>query len=78
MILAKWTCLMLVAALAAGCSRRPGRPAFTRAPLRPASLRDDSWGEADTHECVDGNNAFAVDLYARLKSEKGNLFFSPY
>ena len=25
-----------------------------------------------------GNNAFAVDLYARLRAEKGNLFFSPY
>jgi serpin B len=27
---------------------------------------------------VSGNNAFAFDLYAKLKSEKGNIFFSPY
>jgi serpin B len=25
-----------------------------------------------------GNNAFALDLYAQLSNEKGNLFFSPY
>jgi serpin B len=27
---------------------------------------------------VEGNSAFALDLYARLKSADGNLFFSPY
>ena len=27
---------------------------------------------------VQGNNAFAVALYAKLRTEKGNLFFSPY
>ena len=27
---------------------------------------------------VDGNTAFALDLYAQLKSARGNLFFSPY
>lgn len=26
---------------------------------------------------VDGNNAFAIDLYSKLKDQKGNLFFSP-
>jgi serpin B len=25
-----------------------------------------------------GNNAFAADLYARLRAQEGNLFFSPY
>jgi serpin B len=29
-------------------------------------------------EVVAGNTAFATDLYARLKSRDGNLFFSPY
>jgi serpin B len=33
---------------------------------------------ADTREVVTGNTAFATDLYAKLKNEKGNLFFSPY
>ena len=27
---------------------------------------------------VQGNTAFALDVYAKLKAEKGNLFFSPY
>jgi hypothetical protein len=27
---------------------------------------------------VDGNTAFALDLYQRLKDQPGNLFFSPY
>jgi len=27
---------------------------------------------------VDGNNEFALDLFAKLQSTKGNLFFSPY
>ena len=27
---------------------------------------------------VDGNTAFALDLYGQLKSAQGNLFFSPY
>jgi serpin B len=31
-----------------------------------------------TQALVDGNTEFALDLYARLAQEKGNLFFSPY
>ncbi|MFC1738393.1 serpin family protein [Planctomycetota bacterium] len=27
---------------------------------------------------VEGNNKFALELYAKLQSEEGNLFFSPY
>jgi serpin B len=27
---------------------------------------------------VEGNNAFALDLYSKLQTSKGNLFFSPY
>ncbi len=39
-----------------------------------------SWaGEsARTQSLVEGNTAFALDLYGRLKSNPGNLFFSPY
>jgi serpin B len=33
---------------------------------------------ADTTPLVTGNNQFAFDLYAKLKSNDGNLFFSPY
>jgi serpin B len=32
---------------------------------------------ADKTEAVSGSNAFAVDLYAQLRSQPGNLFFSP-
>ncbi len=39
-----------------------------------------SWGaeSAPTQSLVEGNTAFALDLYGRLKSNPGNLFFSPY
>src|SRR5258708_21038060 len=33
---------------------------------------------ADTNSVVAGNTAFALDLYARLKTNDGNLFFSPH
>src|SRR6266487_2313951 len=33
---------------------------------------------APTEPLVEGNTAFALDLYARLKEQPGNLFFSPY
>jgi serpin B len=32
----------------------------------------------DTAAAVQGDNVFALDLYSRLRAEKGNLFFSPY
>jgi serpin B len=33
---------------------------------------------ADTQPLADGNTAFALDLYARVDPDGGNLFFSPY
>jgi serpin B len=33
---------------------------------------------AQTQSLVEGDTAFALDLYGRLKSTPGNLFFSPY
>ena len=33
---------------------------------------------AQTGSLVEGNTAFALDLYGRLKDQPGNLFFSPY
>src|SRR5579863_7642753 len=36
-------------------------------------------GQVDTTQAlVRGNTEFALDLYAQLAQEKGNLFFSPY
>ena len=34
--------------------------------------------DAAAQAVVDGNTAFALDLYRELKGEEGNLFFSPY
>lgn len=34
--------------------------------------------EASAGSLVEGNTAFALDLYGQLKSTPGNLFFSPY
>lgn len=34
--------------------------------------------EADLTALVDGNNAFALDLYQSLRSENGNLILSPF
>ena len=33
---------------------------------------------AETAVVVNGNNAFAFDLYGRLRNQEGNLFCSPY
>src|SRR5436190_22725842 len=33
---------------------------------------------AEIAPVVEGNTAFALDLYAQLKAITGNLFFSPY
>src|SRR5439155_26910823 len=34
--------------------------------------------EADAHALVEANNRFALDLYAELRAQPGNLFLSPY
>lgn len=34
--------------------------------------------EADLQSLVEGNTAFALDLYQHIRGEEGNLFFSPY
>src|SRR5258708_21224685 len=33
---------------------------------------------AEPNTLVEGNTAFALDLYAQLKTSPGNVFFSPY
>jgi serpin B len=44
---------------------------------RPRNTAPSS-GEIALRELVNGNNAFALDLYQRLAQEPGNLFYSPY
>jgi len=70
--------------LAAGCARVPTQSAVAEAPQedvkavvapRPAVAKAP---QEDVKAVVEGNNAFAVDLYHRLRTREGNLFFSPY
>ena len=47
------------------------KPRSTKERLTPAA-------GSDISGLVDGNNAFALDLYRTLSKEDGNLFYSPY
>jgi serpin B len=42
-----------------------------------ASAQSPPASTADQAAVVDGSNAFALDLYAQLRTQPGNLFFSP-
>ena len=80
--------LAVVAIMAIGCGEdaddettppatvtEPDAPAL---PARPPAVERVPSSKADVARVVEGNSAFAFDLYGRLKSEKGNLIFSPY
>lgn len=43
----------------------------------PLAAQSQPVANADQARLVEGNNAFAVDLYGRLRAQPGNLFFSP-
>jgi len=47
--------------------------------LAPSASSAQTPPQADTDKAsvVEGNNAFAVDLYGKLRNQSGNLFFSP-
>jgi serpin B len=48
-------------------------------PKEPPRADDTGWTKEGVQEVVNGNNKFALELYSELsKSEKGNIFFSPY
>jgi serpin B len=47
------------------------------AATQPAARQNAGAPSASEVELVKGSNAFAVDLYAQLRSQPGNLFFSP-
>jgi len=59
-------CMLMTAVLAASCGRRDARPEPPPAP------------EEDVAAAARSANDFAIDLYAQLRSEPGNLFLSPY
>lgn len=56
------------------------KPAETaQVAVKPAAvIKRAPLSKADVAAVVEGNNAFAFDLYARLKIKEGNLIFSPY
>lgn len=43
-----------------------------------SSVPIEASSDGDTAAVVQGNTAFALDLYGKLKTEHGNLFLSPY
>jgi len=58
--------------------KSPDAPlAQTPRPLELPSVNSDL-PSPDTREVVAGNTEFALDLYGKLRTSKGNLFFSPY
>src|SRR5690349_10156793 len=46
--------------------------------LASSSLTALNARSAETQALVEGNTAFALELYGRLRTTPGNLFFSPY
>jgi serpin B len=69
--------LVFVLAGLAGCSTAP---AANVAMAKSAVARETApeTTAADRVALVDGNSAFAFDLYRALRTQDGNLFFSPY
>lgn len=80
--------VLILGVLVAGCGTR-NDPAATANPAQTAKENSQTTQKdtaMDTTPCCDeiveplvlGNTAFGFDLYARLKTTDGNLFFSPY
>ncbi len=61
--------------LCLGCGRNPPE---TATPTVPQSLEQQYVARTNRNAVVDGNTAFALDLYQQIRSEPGNLFLSPY
>jgi serpin B len=61
--------------LCCGCGRNsPESPA----PAPPQTLEQSFQAKTNLEAVVEGNTAFAVDLYHQLRTAPGNLFLSPY
>jgi serpin B len=46
-------------------------------PQAVCAVETSSSAKADQAAVVEGNNAFALELYSQLRNQRGNLFFSP-
>jgi serpin B len=69
------------AALAAGCAGGLDRTPAAHASVAQADAPRDAQPQVtagDLSSLVEGNSAFAFDLYDALRNQEGNLFFSPF
>jgi serpin B len=71
--------ILILAMVATGCAAPGVRPADAEA-LRSDVPRETDPGisDAELNALVEGNTAFAADLYQQLRGEEGNLFLSPH
>ena len=80
-----WRLLMIAGLLiVAGCGGSAGLPVGGERPpgesisSNKARVTSPDVAAPDLAELVDGNSAFAFELYQQLKLEGGNIFYSPY
>jgi serpin B len=77
-----WISLILVL-LAQGCAVNPGPSSNLNqskdiAVSKLVRVSNPSVSQSDQQQLSAGNRAFSADLYQKLRSQDGNLFFSPY
>ena len=71
--------LVAVISMLFGCAQRTGNAGEEAGQdAHKPSFDTSQVPGSDLAAVVEGNNAFAFDLYSRLKSGKGNVFFSPF
>ena len=56
-----------------GCTTKPTEPTEPTEPLDDSEISVE-----DLATVIEANNEFTFDLYSKYKTEKGNIFFSPY
>ena len=69
---------LTAAALLAACGGSQGSTAAAEEVRSDRERAAPSVGNADLAGLVDGNSAFAFDLYETLRTQEGNLFYSPH
>ncbi len=69
---------LAVLVLASACKEDNGSTEFSLVQAAAARDADPAVSASELSPLVDGNTAFATDLYGALRDEDGNLFFSPY
>ena len=69
---------LAAAALLAACGGSQGSTAAAAEVRSDRERAAPSAGDADLAGLVNGNSAFAFDLYETLRTQEGNLFYSPH